>query len=272
MADISKITVLNDAVYDIKDATARALLNGHRVGKDVPANAVFTDTTYEVKAAVSSGGAVSLVTTGEKYIWNNKGTYSLPSGGIPKTDLASAVQASLSAADTAVQSSEKGAAGGVAELDENGVVPSSQLPSYTDEILEYASKSAFPETGTTGKIYYALDTALSWRWSGSTYVEISPSIALGETSSTAYRGDRGKTAYDDSQINKANIGDLTELETETQSSLVAAINELNDRLNMLVPANVAETLSYLGDGLDEDLGIYSVATLPETIIYLDIVT
>lgn len=45
MADISKITVLDGTTYDIKDATARTLLNGHSVGKDVPADAVFTDTT-----------------------------------------------------------------------------------------------------------------------------------------------------------------------------------------------------------------------------------
>ena len=96
----------------------------------------------------------------------------------------------------AVHASDIGTANGVAELDANGLVPSSQLPSYVDDVLEYASVSAFPATGETGKIYVALDTNLTYRWSGSAYVEISPSLALGETSSTAYRGDRGKTAYD----------------------------------------------------------------------------
>lgn len=62
------------------------------------------DTTYESKAAASGGTAVSLVTTGEKHTWNSKGTYSKPSGGIPKTDLASAVQTSLGLAETALQS------------------------------------------------------------------------------------------------------------------------------------------------------------------------
>ena len=62
-----------------------------------------TDTTYENKPASSGGTDVSLVTTGEKYTWNNKGTYSKPSGGIPKTDLDSSVQASLDKADTAIQ-------------------------------------------------------------------------------------------------------------------------------------------------------------------------
>lgn len=95
-----------------------------------------------------------------------------------------------------LDASEKGEANGVAELDSTGKVPTSQLPSYVDDVLEYSSQSAFPETGETGKIYVALDINLTYRWSGSAYVEISPSLALGETSSTAYRGDRGKAAYD----------------------------------------------------------------------------
>lgn len=77
--------------------------SGFTIGKSVPSNAVFTDTTYESKAASSGGTAVSLCTTGEKYEWNKKGSYSKPSGGIPKTDLASAVQTSLDKADSALQ-------------------------------------------------------------------------------------------------------------------------------------------------------------------------
>ncbi len=90
----------------------------------------------------------------------------------------------------------KGNPGGTAELDENGKVLSSQLPSYVDDVLEYPTMSDFPATGESGKIYIAIDTNLSYRWSGSGYSEISPSLALGETASTAYRGDRGKIAYD----------------------------------------------------------------------------
>jgi len=82
----------------------------------------------------------------------------------------------------------------------DGFVPASQLPSYVDDILEYANLAAFPVTGESAKIYLTLDTNLTYRWSGTVYVEISASLALGETSSTAYRGDRGKTAYDHSQV------------------------------------------------------------------------
>ena len=98
---------------------------------------------------------------------------------------------------------------GAAELDANGKVKSSQLPSYVDDVVEYASLSAFPVTGESGKIYVALDTNLTYRWSGSAYVEISPSLALGETSSTAYRGDRGKSAYDVTEaISGATLDDI----------------------------------------------------------------
>ena len=80
-----------------------------------------------------------------------------------------------------------------------GKIPTSQLPSYVDDVLEYANIAAFPATGETGKIYLTLDTNLTYRWSGTAYVEISKSLALGETADTAYRGDRGKIAYDHSQ-------------------------------------------------------------------------
>ena len=106
----------------------------------------------------------------------------------------------LSAADvSAIPASQKGTANGVAELDSSGKVPAAQLPSYVDDVLEYDNRTAFPASGESGKIYVAKDTNRTYRWSGSAYTEISASLALGETSSTAYRGDRGKIAYDHSQ-------------------------------------------------------------------------
>lgn len=81
----------------------------------------------------------------------------------------------------------------------DGVVPAVQLPSYVDDVLEFADVASFPVTGQSGKLYVALDDSKLYRWSGSIYVAIGGGVALGETSSTAYRGDRGKTAYDHSQ-------------------------------------------------------------------------
>lgn len=85
----------------------------------------------------------------------------------------------------------------VGKLD--GVINSSNLPSYVDDVLEYENKTSFPTDGEAGKIYVDKDTNLTYRWSGTAYVEISPSLALGETSSTAFAGDKGKVAYDHSQ-------------------------------------------------------------------------
>jgi hypothetical protein len=154
--------------------------------------------------------------------------------------ISSATQTALNAkVDTVLV----GAINGVASLDGTGRVPSTQLPSYVDDVVEFANLAAFPVTGETGKIYVALDTNLTYRWSGTAYVNIAPSLALGETSATAYRGDRGKTAFDHSQIiagnphgtTKADVGlsnvdntsDLNKpISTATQTALNAKENSI----------------------------------------------
>ena len=92
--------------------------------------------------------------------------------------------------------STKGQPGGLAELDSTGKVPAAQLPSYVDDVLEFSTKAQFPQTGETGKIYVSKDTNLTYRWTGTQYLEISQSLALGETPSTAYPGDKGKANRD----------------------------------------------------------------------------
>ena len=100
-----------------------------------------------------------------------------------------------------IKVTEKGSNGGVATLDSSGKVPSSQLPGFVDDVLEYASLSSFPTTGESGKIYVALDTNKTYRWSGTTYTIISDTLALGETTGTAYDGAKGK-------LNAQNIANL----------------------------------------------------------------
>lgn len=80
-----------------------------------------------------------------------------------------------------------------------GKVPSNQLPSFVDDVVEAANFASLPGTGETSKIYVTLDDNKTYRWGGSSYAQLDAGLALGETSSTAYRGDRGKTAYDHSQ-------------------------------------------------------------------------
>lgn len=138
----------------------------------------------------------------------------------------------LSASDVnAVPTADLGVAGGVATLDENGKVNSSQWPASVDDIIEAPSASQFPVQGESNKIYVALDTNLTYRWGGTAYVEISPSLALGNTSSTAYRGDYGEAAYNHSQLvgsqgqlrnpHNVNLADLGYAEATSQE--IAAI-------------------------------------------------
>lgn len=103
-----------------------------------------------------------------------------------------------------IASTEKRQPGGVAELDQNAKIITSQLPSSVDEIIEgYYFNNKFYEdaqhtkeiTGEASKIYIDLSSNQTYRWSGSTYVEISPSIALGVEHSTAGYGDWTNTAY-----------------------------------------------------------------------------
>jgi hypothetical protein len=142
---------------------------------------------------------------------------------------------------TATISNKIGQADGIATLGSDGKVPSTQLPAYVDDVLEYDNLASFPATGDTGKIYVAKDTNKVYRWSGSQYVEISASLALGETSSTAYRGDLGKIAYDHSQstgnphnTNKADIG-LGDVDNTSDANKPISTNTqiaLNNKQNL----------------------------------------
>lgn len=102
-----------------------------------------------------------------------------------------------------------GSPNGVAGLGTDGKVPAAQLPSYVDDVLEFASTTAFPSTGESSKIYVATDTNLTYRWTGTGYTEIGQGVALGETSSTAYAGNKGKQNADDIAAIKTQIGTHT---------------------------------------------------------------
>jgi hypothetical protein len=104
----------------------------------------------------------------------------------------------------------------------DGKVPASQLP-FVDDVLEgtYINPTTFndlnnqPYVPESGKIYVDTTSNKTYRWSGMLYVVISSGgVALGETSETAYRGDRGKIAYDHSQSqgnpHNSTTSDITE--------------------------------------------------------------
>ena len=91
----------------------------------------------------------------------------------------------------------------------SGTISAANLPSYVDDVLEYASLSKFPTTGESGKIYTALDTNKIYRWSGSAYVVISETIALGTTHSSAGYGDESRAAYNHSTKTSGNPHHVT---------------------------------------------------------------
>lgn len=116
----------------------------------------------------------------------------------------------------------KGAPGGLASLNKSGIIPSAQLPSFVDDVIEVDTFSNLPGTGKSGKIYIVQDTNLTYRWSGTAYVEISKSLALGETSSTAYPGDKGKATTD--KLNRIPDKLITDTVNVNQSTTEAVLN------------------------------------------------
>lgn len=113
----------------------------------------------------------------------------------------------------------------------NGVLPSSILPSYVDDVLEYATKNEFPNPGTEGKIYVDNSTNLTYRWGGSTYVEISPSLALGETEHTAFRGDHGLEAYNHIfETGNPHSLTLTDLDITIDSDTINRLEGLSENI------------------------------------------
>lgn len=121
-----------------------------------------------------------------------------------------------------------------------GVIPASQIPGSFDDYLEYISLTAFPTTGESGKLYFAIDTNLTYRWTGSAYGVTSTALALGTTLNTAYRGDFGNTAYLHSQITSGNPHGLTatilnlgNLTNNLQLTVANNLSDLNNRQTAL---------------------------------------
>lgn len=93
-------------------------------------------------------------------------------------------------------------------LDPSGQIPASYLPSYVDDVLEYPTYSQLPQPGETGKIYVTTDTDLTYRWSGSTYVEISKSIITGVKGSAESNYRIGNVNLTAANIGLANVANL----------------------------------------------------------------
>ena len=155
---------------------------------------------------------------------------------------------------TKVNNSLLGVANGVATLDGDGKVPSSQLPSYVDDVVEYDVVGDFPSEGERSKIYVALDTGKMYRWSGTQYTEISSSLTIGETSGTAYDGAKGK-ANADNIARKINTADIVDNLDDTSTNKPLSANQgkvISQKLTEI--ENSIQGLEY-GIKIDETTGV-----------------
>lgn len=283
-------TVASQGLTDTEKSNARANIGAGTSSLtlgDTATTAAAGNHTHSLSMATDTGtssitlahgGKYKLTAGGSTYVFtmpsDNNTTYTFatgdnngqiavtPSGGSKqnvsvKGLAALAYKDSLTASEVgAIATTAKGAASGVAELDANGKVPTSQLPAYVDDVVEgyyynnkwYSDSSHTTEiAGETGKIYVDLSTNKTYRYSGTAFVEISSSLALGETSSTAYRGDRGKTAYDHSQSTHARTD-----ATKTESSSTNGNIKINGTETTVYthPAYTAATAAAKKVGLD----------------------
>jgi len=158
------------------------------------------------------------------------------------TQAISTVTGLQTALDGKINTSERGVSGGIPTLDEFARIPPSQLPSYVDDVLEFATTAQFPATGEGGKIYIAINQGTAanptrqYRWTGSTYVEINPSPgttdALAEGSTNLY--------FSESRVRNTVLTGLSLASSAAVSatdSVLAAIGKLAAGLALKAPLN-----------------------------------
>lgn len=151
---------------------------------------------------------------------------------------------------TYIKNSEKGTANGVATLDATGKIPASQVPGSMDEIIEgyyyngnfYLDSAHQQEiTGEESKIYVDLETNKTYRWGGTTYVEISSSLALGETAGTAYEGNKGKANADAIAVLQEDMNGLNDDLSSKVDKLYQGTNEVGRVSNTQEGTYIART-------------------------------
>ncbi|MEH3129397.1 MAG: hypothetical protein PGN27_05470 [Mycolicibacterium neoaurum] len=168
---LTEFSPFGRSVAALADAPAMRVLAGLRIGTDVQA----------YNAQLAEIAALS-IPAGSMFFRHGNGTLqSVGTAAFGRSLLGGTDAAATRTLIGALAASLVGAANGVAPLDANSLIPATYLPSYVDDVLEFATLSAFPAVGETGKIYTALnagtaaDPSKIYRWSGSTYWEISPS-------------------------------------------------------------------------------------------------
>ena len=171
------------------------------------------------------------------------------SGNLTSTELNAALEELQEDIDTREVAANKGIANGYASLDGAGTVPASQLPSYVDDVEEYADLASFPVTGESGKIYIAIDTNFQYRWTGSIYVDITSKV-------DSVNSQTGVVVLDSDDISEGVTNEYyTEAKVSANASVVAntakvsadgSIDTHSDVDTTSVAPNIGEILQWDG--------------------------
>lgn len=206
LADVGTAGAQNGIVTT--DSKGRVLSSRALVAGDLPASITSNTTGNAATAttALSADTAVKLTTARNINGVLFDGTADITINAVDST--------------ARIASSEKGANNGVATLDAGGKVPSSQLPSYVDDVIEAADFAALPVTGEASKIYVALDTGYIYRWTGSAYIQIPGGVQLADAAlklqnarSISITGDISYTVNFDGSANVTAVGTLADVGT-----------------------------------------------------------
>lgn len=180
-------------------------------------------------------------------------------------------QVKVNADDVQAINDSIGQPDGIASLDSGGQVPASQLPSYVDDVEEYADLASFPVTGETGKIYVALDTNITYRWSGSVYIEISPNLV------DSVNGYTGTVVLNKTDIGLGNVTDDAQLKraggdidtfTEKVTTVVDDIVLIEDSEDLFNKKKVklSSITTDTSDKADTDLGNLATTSINQSLI------
>jgi len=180
-------------------------------------------------------------------------------------------------ADKPVSTAQQTALNNKADL-VGGTVPSSQLPSFVDDVLEYAGFAVFPIVGEAGKIYIALDSGKIYRWASTVYVEISDTLDAAEVKSL-YESNADTNAYTDAEksklggiesgaevnnISDINAGDLT----DSGDSTLHYHSADRDRANH-TGTQLASTISDFSTAVQDAETVTSLSLATNILTYID---
>ena len=215
-ADTAWSIISTVTAEDIQDVVGGIVANSSNISMtyDDALNKISSDLidTSVTAGAYGLAGSVPSITVDAKGRLTAASNVSIAITASQVTDFSAAADARISA--------QKAQPSGLATLDITGKVPASQLPSFVDDVLEFNDLASFPVTGVNGVIYVALDSNKTYRWSGSTYIEISPSAV------TSVFGRSGVVSaqsgdYSAAQVSNTPAGNLSAVTVQ------AAINELD---------------------------------------------